>query len=118
MPVISAIQGCDSGNDDCHSLSCGSLHWVYTSPQYTSLQCIVTAQGSEQLRVIVDLENDVLGLADYKACKASTTPENMYPRHIVTAVVSGYDEENQWVLLEAPEVQREEVKLPPNRNFQ
>jgi hypothetical protein len=68
--------------------------------------------------VIVDLENDVLGLADYKACKASTTPENMYPRHIVTAVVSGYDDENQWVLLDAPQVQREEVKLPPKLNFQ
>lgn len=61
--------------------------------------------------VIVDLENDVLGLADYDACKAATTPENMYPRHIIMAVVSGYDEENQWVLLEAPEVQREEVEL-------
>ena len=64
-------------------------------------------------RCIVDLSpvNSVLGLANYAAYKASTTPENMYPRHIVTAVVSGYDEENQWVLLEAPEVQSEVVDL-------
>ena len=54
--------------------------------------------------VIVDLGNEALAVADYNLCKASTRPENMYPKHKVTATVSGYDERNQWIILESPKV--------------
>ncbi len=54
--------------------------------------------------VIIDLGDDVLGVADYKECKASTKPEFMYPKHKVTAIVEGYDKVNQWVILASPQV--------------
>jgi hypothetical protein len=54
--------------------------------------------------VIVNLGNQVLGVADYTACRSSTEPKNMYPRHKVTAVVENYDEVNQWVVLGSPQV--------------
>jgi hypothetical protein len=57
--------------------------------------------------VIVDLGNTVLGVANAAACRASAQPEWMYPRHKVTAVVAGYDETNQWVVLAAPRVHAE-----------
>jgi hypothetical protein len=54
--------------------------------------------------VIVDLGEDSLGVADYVECKASTKPESMYPKHKLTATVGGYDEVNQWIILESPQV--------------
>jgi hypothetical protein len=70
-------------------------------------------QGSLKLffpqGVIVNLDGGVLGVADYQACRASTTWENMYPRHKITAVVSGYDEINQWIVLASAQVHAEEV---------
>jgi hypothetical protein len=57
--------------------------------------------------VIVNLGNNDLGIADFVACRASTKPQFMYPRHKITAVVSGYDEENQWVVLDSPQVHPE-----------
>lgn len=65
--------------------------------------------------VIVNLDENALGVADYAACKASTRPENMYTRHKVTAVVKGYDEENQWVVLESPQVHPESVPYPGSK---
>jgi hypothetical protein len=55
--------------------------------------------------VIVDLgDSGTLGVANYGECKASTGPENMYGRHKISATVGGYDEENQWLVLESPQV--------------
>ncbi len=59
--------------------------------------------------VIIDLGDNVLGVADHRACRASARPEWMYPRHKVTAVVAGYDETNQWLVLAAPRVHVERV---------
>ena len=53
---------------------------------------------------IVNLEHDAIGVADYGQCRASTQPEFMYPRHRIMAVVQGYDEANQWVILRSPQV--------------
>ena len=57
--------------------------------------------------VIVDLGGDALGVADYAESRASTTWENMYPWHHITAIVEGYDEVNQWVILGSPQVHKE-----------
>ncbi|HEX8834573.1 MAG TPA: hypothetical protein VF719_10255 [Abditibacteriaceae bacterium] len=54
--------------------------------------------------VIIDLESNALGVADYARCHASAQPEWMYPKHQVKAVVAGYDEENQWIKLAEPQV--------------
>lgn len=54
--------------------------------------------------VIVELVDGVLGVADYQACKNASSPENMYPNHEVTAIVNGYDELNQWIKLDSPQV--------------
>lgn len=54
--------------------------------------------------VIVDLGN-ALGVADHRACKESA-PSGfiMGTGYKISAVVSGYDEENQWVILDSPQV--------------
>jgi hypothetical protein len=59
--------------------------------------------------VIVNLGGDALGVANYAACKASTKPEFMYSKHKVTAVVQGYDEVNQWIILASPQVYEEQA---------
>jgi hypothetical protein len=59
--------------------------------------------------VIVDLGDNTLGLADYSTCLASTIPEYMYSKHKVTAIVGGYDEVNQWIVLESPQVHKENI---------
>ncbi|MGZ7444811.1 hypothetical protein ACLD72_025070 [Paenibacillus sp. TH7-28] len=45
-----------------------------------------------------------VGIADTSALKSETPAEWMYPRYRVIAEVSGYDEDNQWVLLTRAEV--------------
>lgn len=40
-----------------------------------------------------------VGLADTGELKLSGKPQWMYPRHVVQAVVKGYDEVNQWIVL-------------------
>jgi len=60
--------------------------------------------------VIVNLGDNALGIADYRACRASTQPEFMYPKHKITAVVSGYDDANQWITLTSPQVHSETIK--------
>lgn len=55
--------------------------------------------------VIASLPNQVLAVADYAACKASTTPDHiMSSRNKITGVVSGYDELNHWLILSSPQV--------------
>lgn len=54
--------------------------------------------------VIVELEQTVHGVAEYQACRDSTPPMNLYPGHEVTGVVKGYDEINQWIILNRPQV--------------
>jgi len=54
--------------------------------------------------VIVNLGNNTLGVANYGACRASASPEWMYPGHKVTAIVVAYDELNHWLVLDQPRV--------------
>lgn len=55
--------------------------------------------------VLLSLGDGVLGLADSRACRASAK-ETIFPGHKVSAVVSGYDELNQWILLDLPLAER------------
>jgi hypothetical protein len=62
--------------------------------------------------VIVDLGDNALGVANYAASKASAKPDFiMTTRYKITATVKDYDEINQWVVLESPQVQDERVPL-------
>ena len=54
---------------------------------------------------------DALGVADYWQCRKSTQPENMHPRHRITAIVEGYDEVNQWIILGSPQVHPEQLEI-------
>jgi hypothetical protein len=54
--------------------------------------------------VIVNLGNDIFGVADSIACRASARPEWMVSGNKVTAKVSGYDEINHWLVLSHPQV--------------
>jgi len=63
--------------------------------------------------VIVDLGDcGTLGVANYNECKTSTKPEYMYTKHRISAIVAGYDEENQWLVLGSPQVYEEQVNDP------
>lgn len=59
--------------------------------------------------VIINLGAGTFGVADYAQCLASTVPEAMYLDHKVTAIVSGYDEVNQWLVLDQPRVFNERI---------
>lgn len=54
--------------------------------------------------VILNVLQDVIGIADYKKCSDSTTPENLYPGHKIKGIVIGYDEENLWLVIGNPRV--------------
>jgi hypothetical protein len=58
----------------------------------------------------MEFSEDAIGAPDHQKCRASTQPENMYTKHKVKAVVSGYDEENQWLVLASPSVHSERVE--------
>lgn len=50
---------------------------------------------------LVDLfKQQAVGLANTAELSKTSPPEKMYPRHKLTATVKGYDEVNQWVVLE------------------
>jgi|SRR5579859_178919 len=52
------------------------------------------------LGAIVKLESNAVGVADYAACKAAIAPKGMYSGEKIKAVVVGYDEDNQWIVLD------------------
>lgn len=54
--------------------------------------------------VIVNISQNVIGIADYNKCKDSTQPENLYPRHKIIGKVIGYEEENMWLIIDNPTV--------------
>ena len=54
--------------------------------------------------VIVDLEHETIGVANYEECKVSARPEHLYPGHRVSARTAGYDDVNHWILLSQPRV--------------
>ena len=92
--------------------------WAFTKAAYT-----IGARVGGHLVVfypqgaIVDFRDGALGIADYGACKASTEWQNMYPGHRVTAIVAGYDEDNQWVLLAQPQVHSESKDMHPDIEY-
>jgi hypothetical protein len=64
--------------------------------------------------VIIDLGNGKLGVSDYQTTEESGKPEFMYPGHKITGIVSGYDEQNQWIILDSPKVHEELRSNPHN----
>ena len=56
---------------------------------------------------IVDLGDSVLGVANHAACKASAGDDILSTQHFLSAVVAGYDEKYQWLVLDKPQVARE-----------
>jgi len=63
--------------------------------------------------VIVDLgDSGTLGIANYHECKASSKLEFLSSKHRVSAIVRGYDELNQWLLLGSPQVHEDRVSDP------
>lgn len=46
------------------------------------------------------LKHQTVGLANTTELRKTSPAEKMYPRHKLTATVKGYDEVNQWVVLE------------------
>jgi hypothetical protein len=59
--------------------------------------------------VIVNLGAETFAVADYAATRASARSEWMYLGYTITAIVDGYDEVNQWLLLIHPKVTGELV---------
>jgi hypothetical protein len=59
--------------------------------------------------VIVNLGDGTLGVADDARCRASSAPEWMASGNKVTAIVSGYDEVNHWLVLDHPQVVEERI---------
>lgn len=59
--------------------------------------------------VIINLGDGTLGVADYARCRASAAPEWMASGNRVTAMVSGYDEVNHWLMLDHPQVYGERI---------
>lgn len=49
-------------------------------------------------------QHHAVGLSDTRTYEEKTPSEWMYPRHEITAIVQGYDELNQWVILEQTQV--------------
>ncbi|WP_025682805.1 hypothetical protein [Paenibacillus maysiensis] len=49
-------------------------------------------------------QHDAVGLADARLYGEKTPSEWMYPKHEITAIVKGYDELNQWVILDQTQV--------------
>lgn len=62
--------------------------------------------------VIVNLGEGVLGVANHQACRASTPSDVSLGSFLkLTAVVTGYDEVNQWLMLGSPQVYEERITL-------
>ncbi|WP_226002697.1 hypothetical protein [Paenibacillus sp. BJ-4] len=49
-------------------------------------------------------QHDAVGLVDTRSYAEKTPPEWMYPKYQITAIVKGYDELNQWVILDQTQV--------------
>jgi len=92
-------------------LSDHQAHWDLTKQKYSSGSAVT---GHIQIfypqGVIVNLDEDSLGVANYAECRASAKPEWMYPGHRVDATVADYDELNHWVVLKKPRVYNERLK--------
>lgn len=54
---------------------------------------------------------DALGVADSRQCRESFGSDVMGTGYRTTAVVEGYDEVNQWIILRSPQVHREQLEL-------
>ena len=54
--------------------------------------------------IIVQLDQQVFGVADYAQARASANPSSMYPRYQIAGIVTGYDEANQWIELGSPQI--------------
>lgn len=48
--------------------------------------------------IIFDLDN-LQGCANFDYCKEMSQPSSLYPSHVISGTVCGYDECNMWILL-------------------
>ena len=63
--------------------------------------------------VIVKLQYNTFGVADYRISRASiyaATGGFMATKHLITAKVTGYNEVNQWIILDSPQVHRDRLE--------
>jgi hypothetical protein len=60
--------------------------------------------------VIVNLDEESLGVANYDECRATAKWEWMYPGYRVTAIVDRYDEINHWLILKEPRVYGDRIR--------
>jgi hypothetical protein len=82
----------------------------------TAYQIGRTVQGYIEIffpqGVIVNLGKSVLGVANPQECRASIPPQlPLSSFHKITAVVTGYEEVNQWLVLGSPQVYQEMITL-------
>jgi len=49
--------------------------------------------------IISCLDSGITIVADYDECRKNSDWQSLYPGHRIEGVVSGYDEENQWIII-------------------
>lgn len=52
--------------------------------------------------IIVNISQNVIGVADYIKCRDRTKPEILYPQHKIIGKVASYDETNMWLVIDDP----------------
>lgn len=85
--------------------------WEHTKQRY-KIEKSVTGyiQVFYPQGVIITLDEESLGVADYKECRATAKLEWMSPGYRVTALIDGYDEVNHWLILKEPRVYGDRIK--------
>ena len=48
--------------------------------------------------IIIEIDK-IQGVSDYDACRKNSNPKNLYPRHKILGIVSGYDEKNMRLII-------------------
>ena len=95
-----------------------SIHLTYNKTQWenTKQKYKIGSSISGHIQVfypqgvIITLDENSLGVANYDECRATAKSEWMFPGFRVTAIVGEYDEINHWLILEEPKVYGDIVK--------
>ena len=48
---------------------------------------------------IIACSEDLVLCGDFETCQKNSDRSAMYPKHVLTGTVAGYDEDNRWILL-------------------
>ncbi|THF76894.1 hypothetical protein [Cohnella fermenti] len=54
--------------------------------------------------IVINLNDDIYGVVDYKAVCKKSGSRRIYPRNKVRGTISGFDEENLWLIISDGEV--------------